>query len=71
MNATPIARDPEVLMAFRMSPQQREDLKREAEEQGLTLQMLVELRVFGKLRPRMRHRRHGRPGLQRQLPIAG
>lgn len=71
MTNTQAARAPEVLMAFRMSPQQREELKREAREKGLSLQTLVELRVFGELRPRMRQRYRGPSELQGQLPIAG
>ncbi len=44
---------------FQMSPEQREALKAEAFENNVSMQELLELRVFGELRPRLRRRRRG------------
>ena len=44
---------------FQMSPEQREALKAEALENNVSMQELLELRVFGELRPRLRRRRRG------------
>lgn len=60
---------PEAAILFRTSSEQREALKAEAQAQGLTVQELLELKIFNELRPRERKRR--RPGLQEELPIAG
>ena len=50
---------PVVGVEFQMSPEQREALKAEALENNVSMQELLELRVFGELRPRLRRRRRG------------
>ncbi len=51
--------NPVVGVEFQMSPEQREALKAEALENDVSMQELLELRVFGELRPRLRRRRRG------------
>jgi len=59
-----------VAVEFRMTPEQRESLHASARERDITMQELLELTVFGALRPRERVRR--KPRYQREeLPIAG
>ncbi len=53
-----------------MTSEQRSELHRQARDQGISVQELLELTVFGALRPRERVRR--KPLYQREeLPIAG
>ena len=59
-----------VSVEFKMTPEQRAALHKKAREQGLAVQELLELAVFGELRPRERVRR--KPLYQsEELPIAG
>ncbi len=59
-----------VSVEFKMTSEQRSELHRQARDQGISVQELLELTVFGALRPRERVRR--KPLYQREeLPIAG
>jgi hypothetical protein len=59
-----------VAFEFRMTREQRESLRAEARERGITMQELLELTVFREVRPRQRKRR--KPLYQREeLPVAG
>ena len=57
-----------VSVEFRMTPEQRASLHAQARERGLTVQEVVELAVFGELRPRARARRKPR-GQDAELPL--
>ncbi|MGI8682373.1 MAG: hypothetical protein ACR2JO_09680 [Mycobacteriales bacterium] len=67
----PRSSERDVAMTFRMTRAERERLRVEATEAGLTTQQLWELRMLGAAKPRGRD---GRPPKSRQaeeLPIAG
>lgn len=65
------APDRDALAAFRMSVEEKERLKKEAADAGLTMQQLFELRMLGEAKPRPRDGRKPRPKPQEQLPLAG
>ncbi len=56
---------------FRMSAEDRERLRAEAAVAGLTIQQLLELRVLGAAKPRVRMGRPPKPRQDEELPIAG
>lgn len=58
----------EVSVDFRMWDDQRVALHTQAREQGLSLQMYLETRVFGEIRPRQRKVR--RRGQENELPLS-
>ena len=63
--------DRDVAATYRMTRSEKERIRREAAELGLTGQQLFELRMFGQAKP---VGRDGRPRTRRQaeeLPIAG
>lgn len=55
---------------FRISTAQRDQLQAEAAAQGLSIQQLLELKVFGELLPRQRKRRGVTGEGQEGLPLA-
>lgn len=59
-----------ISVEFKVTPEQRAALREQAKERGVSTQELLELLVFGELRPRERKRR--KPLYQHEeLPIAG
>jgi hypothetical protein len=59
---------PLVAVEFRMAPEQRESLKAEAQLKGISMQQLIELKVFGELRPHLRGRHVVSEGQQQLTP---
>lgn len=64
-----MSKAPEASVLLRTTPEQRDALHAEAREQGLSLQELLELKLFGVLRPRERRRRRPAPTSQEDLPL--
>lgn len=57
---------------FRMSVEDKQRMRRTAEEVGLTMQQLFELKMFGEAKPRGRDGRPRKPGVDdQQLRLAG
>lgn len=56
---------------FRMTPEQREKLRADARDQNLSMQELLEVSIFGEIRPRQKVRRKPRYPQNEELPIAG
>lgn len=54
-------------MLLRTTIEQREALHAEAAERGLSVQELLELKLFGVIRPRVRKRRRGVSDMQERL----
>lgn len=63
--------DREVAATYRMTRDEKQRLRREAAELGLTLQQLFELRMFGQAKPVGRDGRPPKSTQQEELPIAG
>lgn len=59
----------EVSILFRTLPKQRQALHEEARDSGLSLQELLEIKVFGELRPRVRRRRRPASAGQGELGL--
>jgi hypothetical protein len=57
----------EVGVLLRTTIEQREALHAEAAERGLSVQELLELKLFGVIRPRVRKRRRGVSDMQERL----
>jgi hypothetical protein len=62
--------DRETSLTLRLSIDERERLKREAAELGLTLQQLFELRMLGGAKPRAVMGRRPKPRQDEELPLA-
>lgn len=61
----------EVASTYRMTRAEKQRLRREAAELGLTGQQLFELRMFGHAKPVGRDGRPPKSSQQEELPIAG
>ncbi len=61
----------EIAATYRMTRAEKQRLRQEAAELGLTGQQLFELRMFGRAKPVGRNGRPPKSAEQEELPIAG
>ncbi len=61
----------EAAATYRMTRAEKDQLRREASQQGLTGQQLFELRMFGAAKPIGQAGRPPKPRQAEELPIAG
>ncbi|MGI8447406.1 MAG: hypothetical protein ACR2MP_09545 [Streptosporangiaceae bacterium] len=64
-----MSKQADAAVLVRTTIEQRDALHAEAREQGLSLQELLELKLFGELRPRTRRRRRPVSTDQEGLPL--